>query len=387
MSAHRPGTPIDNEAYRIPSPHDASAATYATIIQRAISRPQGMVVLPPLEATLDREQQNALMVDVLKAKDPTQAYMRISGKRPIPLDHHAPGWGCVYFGVILPRVQAGVFQCPPLQQAQRVAIKRLSNVVVHAALEQGKRENPFTELELMHRFGDNHHVLGMVEALQDDQFLYIIMPYCEHGSLVERIPWQLGVQEREARQLFRNILENITYLHSRGVCHRDLSPDNCMMLNGRIVFTDLAMSIRIPLDNSVVTGHGGFGKAAYLPPEVCLNYPFDTKSCDLWSAAVILFNLVTGLVAWTEPMPGNLCFRYLVLARGLTRGPVNERAVEVLMGERSSVLSVAHKCLELSPELLDLLGGVLHVSYPERWNMEQVVNCDWVQNQEHGAPL
>jgi serine/threonine protein kinase len=364
---------------------DASAASCASIIQRAISRPQGMVVLPPLGPALD--QQTTLMVDVVKAKDPIQAYMRIPAKRSIPLDHHAPGWGCVYFGVILPIVQAGVFQCPPPQQARRVAIKRLSKVVVHAALAHGMRENPYAELELMHGLGDNYHVLGTIEALQDDQFLYIIMPYCQQESLVERIPWNIGIQEREARQLFRNILENIFYLHQRGICHRDLSPDNCMLLDGRVVFTDLAMSIRIPPDNSVVSGRGGFGKAAYLPPEVCLNYPFDAISCDLWGAAVILFNLVTGLVAWTEPMPGNLCFRFLVLARGLARSPINERAVEILMNDPSSVLrEVAQKCLDLSPELVDLLSGVLQVSYPERWNLNQVVNCAWVQNQEDWIP-
>jgi serine/threonine protein kinase len=388
-----PASDNDN-AFRIPTtvPQPRPVVRADAIIKRALTNPQGMTVLPPKGVGVD--PRNSLTISVVNAQDPVQAYMKIPSKASKSLDHHAPGWGCVYFGVVLPKVQAGVFQCPPPDQAQLVAIKRLSKVVVHAALARGSRENPYTELELMYHLGDNHHVLGMIEALQDDHYLYIIMPYCQQESLVEQIPWRDGIREHQARVLFRNILENMIYLHKHGICHRDLSPDNCMMLNGRIVFSDLAMSIRIPQDddnnsNGEVSGYGGYGKAAYLPPEVCLNYRFNTRACDLWSATVILFNLLTGEIAWAEPMPGNLQFRYLVLAQGLARNPANERTVEILMNEpdgptASKIRTLAQKCLELSPEALDLLSGVLQMT--GRWDTAKVVNCDWVQNQEDWAP-
>lgn len=390
-----PPPPPHQHAFAAPPPSTPpqqqqapAALSAAQIIQRAIANPQGMVVLPPEGVAVD--PHNPLTISVVKAQDAVQAYMKIPQKKSKSLDHHAPGWGCVYFAVVLPKVQAGVFQCPPLDRAQLVAIKRLSKVVVQAELAQGAHENPYAELELMHRLGDNQHVLGMVEALEDDHHLYIVMPYCQQESLVEQIPWRHGIHEHHARTLFRNVLENMIYLHQRGICHRDLSPDNCMVLNGRVVFSDLAMSIPIPPDNNgEVTGHGAYGKAAYLPPEVCLNYRFNTMACDLWGAAVILFNLLTGEIAWTQPLPGNLNFRYLVLARGLARNPANERTVEILMDEpdgpdASTIRTLAQKCLELSPEVLDLLSGVLQMM--GRWNTAQVVNCEWVQNQEGWVP-
>jgi serine/threonine-protein kinase Chk1 len=214
------------------------------------------------------------------------------------------------------------------------------------------------------------------------------MPFCENESLVEWIPWKSGLDERTSLRIFRNILENMFYLHQRGVCHRDLSPDNCMILNNRIVLNDLAMSLPVPPDGSHITGEGSYGKAAYIPPEVYLNYPFDPKACDLWGATVTLFNLLTGEIAWRSPMPGDLMFRYLVLARGLHRNPANERTVEILSSENyeSPLKRLAQKCLGLSPEVLDLLSGVFHANYYLRLNTGQVLKCPWVQNNEQWSP-
>mmetsp|Transcript_11828 Transcript_11828/g.21867 ORF Transcript_11828/g.21867 Transcript_11828/m.21867 type:complete len:383 (+) Transcript_11828:167-1315(+) len=382
MSANGYTTQYGDTAYRI-NPQPPLEEVDIPKIERCVTKPQDVVVLPPDDVddmSFDPQDSTRLpCVEVMKAENATQAYMKIQ-KQSKSLGHHAPNWGCVYFGIVLPRVGDGVFQCPKPEDAQHVAIKRLTKIVVDTAIRQGKRENPYNEIRRMQRFGDNRHVLGLVEALEDDQYLYIIMPYCEQGSLVERIPWRKGVQEDAARSIFLNILENMIYLHERGICHRDLSPDNCMVLNGRVVFNDLAMSFRIP-NSGHVLGMGGFGKPAYLPPEVCVNLPFDAKGCDLWSAAVILFNLVTGEVGWTEPFPGNLLFRYFLLAGGLSRSPANERTVEILMDEpaESPLKNLVRKCLSLSPEVLDLIEGMLKISADERWNIDQVLRSSWIR--------
>jgi serine/threonine protein kinase len=237
----------------------------------------------------------------------------------------------------------------------------------------------------MQTLGDNIHVLGCIEALQDECFLYIIMPYCVSGSLVEWIPWvQGGVSEDQAKTIFSQLLENVRYLQARSIsiCHRDLSPDNCMIYLGRVVFTDLAMSFRIPNGN-LVRPLGGFGKPAYLPPEVYMNFPFDAHACDLWSAVVVLFNLLTGEILYELPHPEDLLFRYFVLARGVSRTPMNERTYEILMdtgetAEQTALCKMTQKCMDLSPEVLELLESVLKVAPQERWTTEQVNGCPWM---------
>jgi serine/threonine protein kinase len=365
-------------AYRI-QPQDPLPETDPPRIDHCLTK-QEVLVVPYNTSTTEACKRT---VDVVKSQNPQQAYVTIPSKEKKSLNHHAPGWGHVFFGVCLPIIAPGVFQEPPPESVEYVAIKRLCKAVVDKSLSQGKRENPYKEIQRMQALGDNLHVLGCKEALQDDKYLYIVMPYCEQESLVECIPWKQGLAEDQARKLFGQILENIVYLRAHGICHRDLSPDNCMIYKGRIVFTDLAMSFRIPRTTTLTSPMGGFGKPAYLPPEVFFNLPFDAHACDLWSAAVTLFNLLTGEILYRMPHPGDIMFRYFILARAISRTPVNERTVEVLMeledAEQTSLWSVASKCMSLSHEVLDLLEGVLRMSMQDRWTSDDVANCPWMQ--------
>ena len=366
------------------------------IIDECITNPQDIIVLPPNFHR--RKHQNgenidirnvACQIDVVNknANKAQHAYMRIQEIPPIDISHHYPGWGVVYFGVILSRVESGVYQLPAQENAQKVAIKRLSKSAVTEYLQRGGNENPFKEIQRMQWLGDNKHVLGLIEALHDENYLYTIMPYCEGGSLVD---WIFHKRDRIDEQLggfaavYANLIENLEYLHSNGVCHRDLSPDNCMVLgNGRIVFVDLAMSFLIPPgDLTTKIGGGFFGKTAYLPPEIVSGFHyFGARACDLWGSAVILFNLVTGEIAWQKSLPNDIRFHYLVLAGGLSRIQLNERTVEMLDYEQSNleIQNLAEKCLDLNPAVSDLLEGILRLDPNKRWNITQAKNCLWLE--------
>lgn len=368
-------------------------------IGNCVTRPQNVTVLPHHEGH-GMDQNHEFTVDVMNtAPESTQAYIRIQSKQAISLDHHAPGWGVVYFGVIVTKVPEGKFQCPPPNEVRRVAIKRLSRAVVNDCLRLGRHENPYKEIQRAQTLGDNIHVLGVIEALQDEEYLYIIMPYCERKSLAEWIPWGRGIPEHTAASIYQNILENLLYCREHGICHRDLSPDNCMVLNGRVVFNDLAMSFRIP-PSGYVTPMGGFGKPHYLPPEVCYDLPFSPTACDLWSSAVILFNLVTGEFAFEMPCAENVLFCYLVLARGVSTTPINEQLIERLETQAqiqpqsgrsadstgqeriAKLRRIAQKCTGLSPAIKDLIGGILKMDPLERLTTHQALETPWMQQQQ-----
>lgn len=395
-----------------PQPPQEENVLRDMIIDECVTNPQNLVVLPPdynyrrnyhhhegrSHGHHNKNQNHnngsiGVVVDVVN-KNPQKAqhaYMRIQEMPPVDLSHHYPGWGTVYFGVILSRVRDGVYRLPAEEHAQRVAIKRLSKGAVIEYLQKGGNENPFKEIQRMQWLGDNRHVLSLVEALHDETYLYIIMPYCEGGSLVD---WIFGRRDRIHEKfggfaaVYLNLLENLEYLHSNGVCHRDLSPDNCMVLgNGRIVFVDLAMSFRFKIshDGDLTTklGRGFFGKPAYLPPEIVSGFHyFGARVCDLWGSAVILFNLVTGEIAWQKSLPTDVRFRYLVLAGGLSRVPMNERTIEMLHQEgplASDLRGLAEKCVDLNPAVSDLLAGILKLDPNQRWNASQAKHCLWLE--------
>mmetsp|Transcript_27073 Transcript_27073/g.76174 ORF Transcript_27073/g.76174 Transcript_27073/m.76174 type:complete len:370 (+) Transcript_27073:712-1821(+) len=363
---------------------DPVPETFTPIIHACITHPIIHLASSQDVSTIEPQQ-----VEVVRRDNPTQAYMVIPSMGEENLDHHADGWGHVVYGVCLPRLHdddSETFQAPSVEQATYVAIKRLSKPVVQASLARGINENPYKEISRMQELGDNHHVLSCIEALEDEEFLYIIMPYCEQGSLAGLIPWSYGFQEDKARAIFIQLLENLKYLHSHNICHRDMSPDNCMVYNNRIVFVDLAMSFRIP-ESGWVSPLGGFGKPPYMAPELYFGQPFWGRACDTWSIAVILFNMLTGHMLCSIPMPSDLKFRYLVLAQGISRNSLNEQTIELLMNEddteeRRELLHIIQKCLGLSVEAQDLLQGSLTMDRTNRWTSDHMEYSPWLAGSE-----
>ena len=192
------------------------------------------------------------------------------------MSHGGGVWGELYSGLKLLSLPGNPreFRLPTEKEVERVAIKRLSIHRVREHLAAGRMENPLKGIERMRQLGDNHHVLELVEALQDENYLYIVMPFCEGGDLAQWRNNPDGIRERFRGfgQVFKNILENMKYLHDHDlrVCHRILSLDNCMVLGNRIVFINLAMSFRIPPTSNTnhTTQNGSYWKVPYLPPEV-----------------------------------------------------------------------------------------------------------------------
>ena len=102
--------------------------------------------------------------------------------------------------------------------------------------------------------------MGCLETLFEGNNLNIVMPYAGSGDLFQRLQdcqeRGSGFPETEARYWFRQILNGIQYLHSKGVCHRDLSPENVMIDHDNSLIIDLGMAIQIPYTDPT-TNNGG----------------------------------------------------------------------------------------------------------------------------------
>jgi serine/threonine protein kinase len=356
-------------------PQDAPEEIIVPIIDAGISKPEVWII--PHGST-ERERR---VVEVVRSQEAEQAYMRIDSAGKRSLNHHGQGWGYLFLGVLLPRVEEGVFQEPDPTEATIVAIKRLRRAVVNRELARGNHENPMREIYRMQTIGDNIHVLGCIEALQDDTYLYIISPYCGHGTLENRGP----MLEVEARAMFSQVLQSLAYIHhGHGICHRDISPGNVLLhANGRVVLNDLAMSFRIP-PGGLLNPMGHFGKPAYWPLEIYMNVPFDAYACDLWAAVVTLFNLVTGEHMYNFPHPDDNLFRYCVMAQGVSTNPVNGLSQEVMDEvtnplEITAIMRIARGIRSLTPPLLLLFEKSLSMNPEERWTLEDIQNCEWIR--------
>lgn len=109
--------------------------------------------------------------------------------------------------------------------------------------------------------------------------------------------------ESEARSIFLQIIQALNYCHTNGICHRDLKPENFLFLtkadDSPLKVIDFGLSI---LFEDPAKKNGGSTKVSmktkagtpyYISPEVLAgNYD---QSCDIWSAGVILYILLSGV--------------------------------------------------------------------------------------------
>ena len=179
-------------------------------------------------------------------------------------------------------------------------------------------ENPEQEIAALQLLGqDPVHVVGVEEVLNDGQNLNMVMPFCDHEDLCELLHPREGDQrlltEDQARVWTRQIMKGVSFLHSRGICHRDLSPENVMIDGEEMFIIDMGMCLRVPYVDPMNSGartdvhrangmprclfkpQGPCGKLPYMSPEIYSSQgPFDGAAVDVWTSGVILFCMIAG---------------------------------------------------------------------------------------------
>jgi serine/threonine protein kinase/Flp pilus assembly protein TadD len=128
---------------------------------------------------------------------------------------------------------------------------------------------------------------------------FIVMSYLEGQTLKDRLAAG-PVSQVEALEITRQILAALTAAHARGIVHRDVKPDNVMLLKDgdrtesstRVMLMDFGIAKKH--DSTLVTRTGTvMGTAAYMSPEQANGEKVDTAS-DVWATGVILYEMLAG---------------------------------------------------------------------------------------------
>ena len=155
------------------------------------------------------------------------------------------------------------------------------------------------------------YTVRLIEAFQDENFIFIVMEYCAGGDLFSLLYNQPGnrLPENTARRVFKQILACLHYLQSMGLCHGDLSPENIMWRDEdqtELCLIDFESCLQVPRLNGdvnqrlLLNARPSAFKLAYAAPELVHNavhggtVALDGFAIDLWSAGAILYEMLTG---------------------------------------------------------------------------------------------
>lgn len=100
----------------------------------------------------------------------------------------------------------------------------------------------------------------------EDQYV-LIMEICEGGELFKKIA-KKRLDRRSIPKIMRQLLEVLTYIHSKGIVHRDIKPENILLdkLTGDIKLIDFGIAVVKKSPQEVLTAR--IGTAFYIAPEV-----------------------------------------------------------------------------------------------------------------------
>jgi len=249
-------------------------------------------------------------------------------------------------------------------------------------------EDPIKEIAAMQLIGTEHpNVLGCMEVLQDDDYLYSIMPYARGGDLfgyvVNESRAEGGMEEPVARYWFRQILEGLHYLQSKGICHRDLSLENILVDENLSLIIDFGMCLRAPytsrtnpkqiasvsegMRRRLILPQGTCGKHNYMSPEIYRNRdPFDGFAIDLWAAGVILYIMLTGFPPYDH-------------------ATLSDQRFEIIVD--GQLMDQLHQWdIHLSEEAGKLLQSMLRLNPRDRLTLADVMAHPWVVDENVTPP-
>jgi serine/threonine-protein kinase len=161
------------------------------------------------------------------------------------------------------------------------------------------------------RLLDHPNLVAAVDVFVEAGYLFLVMEYVR-GRTLTSILAAGPLQPRRALVLARQLLDGVGHAHAQGLVHRDLKPDNIMIIDmggwERAKIVDFGL-VKLIGDAEAAMGGGKltttglvFGTPAYMAPEQALGRLVDGRA-DLYALATILFEMLVGRVPFDHADP------------------------------------------------------------------------------------
>src|SRR5919206_1021353 len=139
------------------------------------------------------------------------------------------------------------------------------------------------------------HIVGVIDAGEDDGRPYIVFEYVEGETLKERIRRMGRLPVAEAVAYAVEIARALGYAHQRHIVHRDVKPQNVLIdAEGSAKVTDFGIARSLEEEGLTADGRV-LGTTDYVSPEQALGRPVTGQS-DLYSLGIVLYEMLTGEV-------------------------------------------------------------------------------------------
>ena len=193
---------------------------------------------------------------------------------------------------------AVVFEAEDLLMHRTVAVKMLKEGVGDDATSVKRFINESKAVSML----SHPNIVSIYDVSVREDLKYIVMEHIRGITLKNYMSRKGKLPVREAVSFTEQILRALDHAHSKGIIHRDIKPQNIMLLkNGMIKVADFGIA-KLPSAETVTVTDKAIGTVYYISPEQASGKPIDPRS-DLYSVGVMLYEMVTGTLPFSADSP------------------------------------------------------------------------------------
>lgn len=237
----------------------------------------------------------------------------------------------------------------PMNEVQRRRLKRKGINVVTDDIEKDI-DALLNEVSLLSRLR-HENIVGYLSSAIVDKKILVVMEYISGGSLLNMLKEFRGVPLATARRYLRDVLRGLQYLHSEDIVHRDIKPQNVLLLiDGSCKLTDFGTCQRMSKLTGVATMEG---TPQYMAPEAANGKA--EKASDVWSFGILMAQLLTGELPW--PNDTNFVAMGFTYRLGHDESMVPTIPESVSSDAREVIRSCCHRDPAMRPTVTQLLSN------------------------------
>ncbi|CAD8174344.1 unnamed protein product [Paramecium pentaurelia] len=251
---------------------------------------------------------------------------------------------------------ASVYLAERNSDSVQYAVKAFSKLYINGQFRG--REGLENEIRVMRRLNQDS-ILRLHEVHETQNSIYFVLDLLEGGELFSRFQNTIYSAQR-IQQLMYNLIKALFHMHSKKCMHRDLKPEN-LLLKSKDNDTDIVIAdfgLAHIMDQQPL--YKRCGTPGFVAPEI-LKYndqiPFYNEKCDIFSAGVIFYFMVTGV----QPFNGS-------------------EYKEILKSNKAGHIDFDIKQLSKGPKFLrNLLKKMLKVDPADRYSAEECLKHQYFQ--------
>lgn len=173
-----------------------------------------------------------------------------------------------------------------------VALKKMNKFQIESSAESYEKLE--SEILALQQLKDSEYIIKFIDVFRTEGNYYIITEYVEGSEDLLKFMQTKAKRftEVEVKELWRQLLESVQFLHDRKIIHRDLKLQNILYLQKSNQLKIIDFGLAVTLESKQLAGTQ-VGSPMFMSPQVINGIQYSNK-CDIWSLGIVFYYMLFG---------------------------------------------------------------------------------------------